>query len=389
MIYICLILLLLLYIFLFDVNGRGVDKSKRKWRVAYYISYLFLCGIPIFSYEIGGDIQRYMAWYIKEVKPLDGFSFDDFRYEPLFCLIISFFKTIRLSWFIVYAIIILFINYSIFSFGSRYITHFFTFILLYFLLHFYEMNFEPIRQSIAMGIFLLSIPFLEEGNIRKYLLLIIVAIGFHISAVFALLLPFFKWAKFNIITYVGLLILLMIGNYINIHFEEAIKLTGLIGGEDYYELYLKSDLVNNQLNVNGIIGLVVVKLAPVILALKMLRYNLTLPFTHFEGAVLLLAIFMVFRAAIPLLDRFVLFWGIIQVAALAEAIYVRNVPRRAKAVNQMFRVYIILSFVLNTYMYYNAPNENDFKNYRRLYPYNSIFDKHIDSERRTKQLYKR
>lgn len=389
MIYICLILLLLLYIFLFDVKGRSIDKSKRKWRVAYYISYLFVCGIPILSYEIGGDIQRYMAWYTENVKPLDAFSFDDFRYEPLFCLIISFFKTIGLSWFVVYAIIILFINYSIFSFGKKYITHFFTFILLYFLLHFYEINFEPIRQSVAMGLFLLAIPFLEEGKIRKYCLLIVIAIGFHISAVFTLLLPLLKWAKFNIITYVGLLILLMSGNYINIHFEDAVKLTGLIGGEDYYELYLKSDLVNNQLNVNGIIGLIVVKLAPVVLALKMLRYNRSLPFTHFEGAALLLSIFMVFRAAIPLLDRFVLFWGIIQVAALAEALYVRNIPRRAKAVNQMFRAYIILSFMLNTYMYYNASNQFDFKNYRRLYPYNNIFDKHVDSERRLKYLYKK
>jgi hypothetical protein len=117
--------------------------------------------------------------------------------------------------------------------------------------------------------------------------------------------------------------------------------------------------------------------------------NKTIPFSYFEGACILAVLFMTLRAAIPLFDRFALFWGIIQVAALADALLIYHIPRKAQATNIVLRLYVLFTFLLNTYMYYNAENQYGFKNYRRFYPYNSILNKHVDSERRTKQLYTR
>lgn len=389
MIYAAIIGLLLLLIFRFDIHGKANVKTDKAWKVWYYVTLTIMIALPALSYEMGNDIQNYSEWYNFYVKPLDEFSFDDFRYEPLFCLVISLFKTFGLSWFFVYAFIVGFVNYSIFSFGKNYVNHFFTFLLLYFFLHFYEMNFEPIRQSIAMAIFLLAISYLEREEKFKYFACIIVAFGFHISSALALLLPIFKWVRFNIVSYITILFLLIIGNYINTHFSDLVMMTSLIGGEDYYANYLNKDIVNNQLNLNGIIALITLKVLPVILSVKMMKANKSLLFSYLEPSAFFLVAFMALRAAIPLLERFVLYWGVIQVAIIAEALYITKVPRRAIATNHLLRLYFILAFAFNTLIYYNASNLYGFKTYRRFYPYNSILNKQVDTERRDKQFDKR
>lgn len=387
MIYAIIIGLLLLLIVRFDIKGKANVKASKAWKVWYYIVLIIMIALPVLSYEMGSDIQRYAEQYEYNVKPIYIFTFEDFRYEPIFCIMESLFKTIGLKWFVVYAIIIGFVNSAIFIFGKRYVKNFFLFVLLYFLLHFYEMNFEPIRQSIAMGIFLLSIHHLEENKKVKYLVCILVAIGFHISSVFALILPFVKGVRFNRWSYLAIFFVFVIGNIVNRHFSDVVMLTSLIGSEEYYGQYLQSDFVNHQLNVNGIIKLVAVKILPVIVSVKMIRKKKSIFFPHLEAVAFMLVIFMALRAAVPLFDRFVLYWGIIQVAVIAEAMYITKIPRMDQATTIVLRMYIIMAFALNTITYYNGSNIYGFKNYRRFYPYNSIMEKNVDMERRNNQLF--
>lgn len=385
MIYIVVLFLLFFLILKYDIKG-SCSKETPDNNVWSLLLLVVLLSIPIFSYEMGSDIQNYKNWYNEEVKPLDSFSFNDFRYEPLFCLTISLFKTIGLSWFIVHGIIICFINIAVFFYGRKYVKPFYTFILLYFLLYFYEMNFEPIRQSIAMGIFLFSIPLMEKRRFKAYLIWIGIAFGFHISSFFALILLFSKRIKFNVLSYFVLFIILIIGNIVNSNFSNMIVFASLVGGDDYYEMYHNSDLVNNQLNINGIIALLVLKVLPVIFSVKMIKAKCNIQSQHLETAAFMLVFFMVLRAAIPLFDRFVLYWGVIHVVVIAEGLYIYNIPSKSLFVNYCLRIYFLISFFIATFMYYIAENEYGFKNYRRFYPYSSVFEKQIDYDRRNKQL---
>ncbi len=388
MIYFLIILYLLFSIIRFDIIPDSKNRLGRNKRVMLIVAYCFFVCIPSLSFRMGSDTMGYESWYLHDLNPLYKFSFDDDNWEPLFCLVMSLFKTMKLNWLVVHFIIIGFINYCIFSFAKRYVRPIFTFLLIYFLLYFYEYNFETLRQSLAMGIVLLAIPLLEEKKYLIYFILTIVAIGFHHAAFTALIIPFVQRVHItNIFSVLFIAGMLIVGNYIFTNFYDVIRIISF--NSDYYMSYDGKESVTTVNNVFGILYHVIGQILPVYVAVKILKVKSAMPNKHFEGILFLFMAFVMLSSYLRIVDRFAQFLGVIQVVVYAKALMITNKNPKNTVFISILKTYIILAFGLNLYIYNASKNEFDFPNYRRYYPYTSIFEKQKDSDRENKLLYKK
>lgn len=386
MIYLLVIIFLLFLILRFDISTNKIDMRAHN-KLLFVVFCLFVM-IPSLSYRIGSDTIAYETWYSYELNPINRFSFNDSTWEPLFCLTMSILKTLNISWFWAHFIIIAFINYSIISFGKRYVRPIFTFLLFYFLLYFYEYNFEPLRQSIAMGIMLISVPLLEKKKYGRFYIYIILAIGFHHAAFTALFFPFLHRIKISSwLSIVVLMSMVVVGNYVNTNFYDVIRV--ITFENDYYMGYEGREAVTAIHSIFGILYRILTMILPVFFALKIHALRSHSLHKHFEGIMYLYMSFVMLASFLHIVDRFVLFFGAIQIAIYAGALFITNTKGKSSLYVSLMKVYILLSFVVSVYKYNFATNEFDFPNYRRYYPYTSVFDKQKDIERENKQLFRR
>ena len=79
-------------------------------------------------------------------------------------------------------------------------------IFIYLSFNYYMYTLITLRQSAAYGIILLSIPAIRSRNLMKFLLLLVIAIGFHISAIFFLPAYWIYKIKINKITVIGFIV---------------------------------------------------------------------------------------------------------------------------------------------------------------------------------------
>ena len=372
-IYLILIILLCFLIAIYDVRKKQsmfFSNNKKLW---YLFCLSYFIAIPIFSFKMGTDTAVYEYWFNKELRVLGDFSFNDSRWEPLFCLMMSLLKTITNSWFIAHSIIIFFINIFVFNFGRKYVNSFFTFLLLYFLIFYYEYNFEAIRQSIAMCIFFSSLKFLKKENYGRYYLSVFIAIGFHYVSVIMFLFPLLKRIKFGLYVYLFFISLLFIGELANLYFPDMIQFLNTMGDVDLYNYYLDSDLGSSMLNANGRLLILLIGVVPIIISVHVVK-NLTLPF--YQPLAFLFVTSEILYTYIQLLDRFVQYFGIIQVCLCAELLLCRI--RTIRVFNTcipvcLLKVYVIIALLVNIIQFYNYEDSYGVKNIQRIVPYVSIW----------------
>lgn len=181
----------------------------------YYIAeksgklfFVFIAMIPPILIEglrdefIGRDMNVYgSAWFynmntkvsIREM--IKECSTPEYGYHMLiyFCKCIS--KDIHLYMSVCALIKTLMVYLT--AWRMRYYLNSIVFILAYYLF-FYVIGFSLMRQSIALAICALSITYLLNNNLIKYLLLVLIAYFFHNSAIFMLLLlPFIYIGNFR------------------------------------------------------------------------------------------------------------------------------------------------------------------------------------------------
>jgi hypothetical protein len=87
-----------------------------------------------------------------------------------------------------------------------------TLVFFIFLMTLYNVSFNMIRQSIAISFVLLSLPYLLEKKYLKHYLLCAIAIGFHYTAIFALIISvlYFITQRYSIKKYQGQYLILLI-----------------------------------------------------------------------------------------------------------------------------------------------------------------------------------
>ncbi len=185
----------ILLIAIIIVQGLLINPKTKSTRVIFitmcFIELAFISGFR--SWNIGNDTQAYINVFIlsgsypellKSHMEVGYLIFNRFLHlftsNPQVLLITT-------SIFIIGAWLKTFYKYSIALLFS---------VLLFVILE-YSTTLTMIRQEIAIGIVLLSIPFIIRRQLFFFALMVILATSFHISAVFAIILYFLYNLSFN------------------------------------------------------------------------------------------------------------------------------------------------------------------------------------------------
>lgn len=170
-------------------------KSHRFW-----LLYIILSLITGLSYALGGDKQAYLTEFSSYPD-----SFEDIAEHiklgittrgqmPGWVLLNCLAKICFNSFYVVQLIEAFFINFAVFYTVKRYTQHVFFFSILYFLTFtYFNFNTEVMREAFSIGFFLLAT---ETWFRKKYALTImlgLLAVAFHVSAIVILLFPFMQF----------------------------------------------------------------------------------------------------------------------------------------------------------------------------------------------------
>lgn len=166
--------------------------NKRKWvGPLTFASAFVLFLLAGLSYEIGSDTVPYMMEY-ESASKLSSLQLSDFyvlNRQPGWILLESFFKTFFEDFFAFKFFQAFVVNFSVLFFLRRNSHHIATCLLLYYVSIYFPLNFEVMRESFAISIFLLSFDSLKDKKYIKYYISCVLALMFHISAVILLILP--------------------------------------------------------------------------------------------------------------------------------------------------------------------------------------------------------
>lgn len=377
-VYICIILFLLLQIYTFDVGSRS--KGKNLMQIITFALFVLLVS---FSYHIGSDTGVYENWYNYNLEPINRYNFFDTEWEPLFCGVMSLFRTFIDDFLVVRFFLVLFINFSVFHFLKKYFNGcFFTASLMYFLLYFYDINCEALRQSMAMSVLLFSWKYLLKSDWKRYWGVVLIAIGFHNSAMVALLFPFIRQVRFNKTGMIVLLTLLFMGASLALYMGDVI--TMLLSVNDdlfsrYQDNYGDYDIKGNMLNINGLIMTIVIKALPVYFASSLFETDKNL--REYIPILWLFTAFTTISIFVPYLFRFCNLLSLFVCAALANfVISKRNCSNSISIIaksHTLSVIFVLLAFSYNCMSFYNQGNDRtNLKSRDRWIPYVSIFNPH-------------
>lgn len=191
MIYILVFAILLGFTIRFDFGSKGTS-NEYSHSVAIAVSLIMLSLLAGLRYRVGTDTLSYMDEYYR-------YPSSYFRDKYLFgwYIYIATCKSLNFSFYIVQLILAFFTNYAVISFLKRYANHFFSSLLLYYVIVYPALNFEILRQGVCISIFLLSFAFLDNKSYLKYCVCAGIACLFHYSALVLLLVPLVTWIPIN------------------------------------------------------------------------------------------------------------------------------------------------------------------------------------------------
>lgn len=271
MIYLLTLLAILVGIYRFD--NKHLLKSLSSYKKYAYFVYLLLALVPGLSYRIGVDIPSYMLVYdsIPSLDNLTGIDIENSSYEPGWVVFCSFFKIFSDNFALMHMVHALLFNGIVIWFLYNHTDRVFSAILFYFLTMWVHINFEALREALAIILFLVALNhFLKHGNYLVYFLISIPTILFHKFAfVMAISIPLFlllsKGKK-----YVSIPLVLATAVLLIIYREDIMAyvwMSSMLDNEELIEEYLAS----SHMNIFGIISSFITKVLPPLLVILAMR----------------------------------------------------------------------------------------------------------------------
>lgn len=281
MIYLFIIFAFLICIYLYDY--KQISTNRNIVLKLLFITLTLLAGL---RYRIGTDTISYADFYttVPDIFSLKLSDFVNTRFAPLCFLLFSISKTIC-SDFVFFQLVISFIvNYTIFWFIQRYGRNrfVFTFLLMYFLTSYYMLNCEVLRESLAICVFIYSIPFLLDKKYIQYYLLCSVAILFHYGAVILLIFPLCMYIRVNKYFMVGIFVAYIFAFMMKDYFYLLNFVSVNTDMSNLINVYSESAL-NREFSLMNIVGISVNMILPLISCVYVKRntdesFNLFEPF---------------------------------------------------------------------------------------------------------------
>ena len=377
-IYLSILFLLLFCILEYDI--RGVKKYQD-----YFINLILLVLIIVsgFSYRLGGDGMTYLnEWkYYGDISDLSYSYLTGFQGRmPGWVLLSTLCKTITSEyWFfkIIHAIILNIAYVYTIKRNAKYV---FTGLLFYFVLIYFNQNFQLLRESMAISFFFFGLPFYYSGKWFKYYLFILLAISFHEGAAILIFLPIVKLLginKYSVLFYLVLGVIMILSASYILSYLTTIQIDGELQGKIFhYTSKMETDYVFTTFS-NTILNVLIPLLILIYYKRKSVTINYLFPAIF---GILLYVTSLVIPIAYRLSNYFLIFSYLI-ITDFVSGMFLR----RQRSI--LLLVIILSSFLLfKSRMYLLPYGESGIPSYVQYYPYASIFDKDIDQER--ERLYR-
>ena len=396
MLYLLILVLLLLLSYHYDYQHH--TKYRREWFGFILIIFILIAGL---RYRIGVDSVRYMSSFsdLPNLFELNGFDYDSTRYGRGYLFLNAVVKTLCPDFVAMQFTLACLVNCVLFRFIYQNTPHIFLCTILYAVAQYFNYNFEILRESCAISIFLLSWPFFINGDWLKYYLCSLIAILFHPSAIFILSLPILKLKRLqslftgSIITIALLIVVYFISKIIAQVFFEWIRLIELSQIENYANTYENSGYAGEK--SYNIIGLSVNLLTTVIYplaALLLLNSNLLIKTGIMRDKNsnnclgIMLFCFMALSIAslnLRILYRFTNYFFPFLFIVLAD-VNLQKVRILSKRYTLSFGIWSLIIFpyiFLNIYGNFSTLGDTGMSKIHRYYPYSSIIFPEMDKTR--------
>lgn len=425
MIYIITLIILLLLIYFFDLRDKGADtavlnytpkmvgscrnesfkdlfKNKKISRreLYYWIIFVWFALVSGLSYNVGSDIVDYMNDYddFSSFWRVHVFSdiFDYGNMRPGWVLLNVICSNICPDFLLLKLIIGVFVNYSIFRFIKKNTSFWYTCLFLYAVTVYLNLNFNALRQAMAVACFLWGYNYLIEKKYIKYLIWALAAFMFHSSALICLFLPLLSLIKLNKLTLsilggaliVGTIYVLGRNDIDQIAYELFMKMDfgGDIGenltmlGERYTG---ENAAKSNSMNINGLIMVLSLLFFIILTLVFNIKHNKSFPMLN-SAVMVIYAMMVVLDYTIPVLFfRFMYYFQFIYFCLLAN-LFVMLPRKYFKQFRFAFTTVFLAIYMIKPVTTLYAENEaTGLPLLVQFYPYHSVIDHEIDPVRNT------
>ena len=378
MIYLNIFIILLILIYKYDVcqQTRGRDISIS---LVFFLLIIF-AGL---RYRVGLDTMQYMQFY-DNIPSFSDISFESFiitRHEPLYFIVEVLAKTISPDFFVLQFIQALFINLVIINFFKKNTKYLFTSILLYYLVLFISFNFESMRSSMAIAIFLMSYDCFKEKKWIKYYFFSFFAIMFHTSGIILLILPFLPKIKISNFSFLYLfpafILALFLGENLELIFNK-IAITDNLSNK--FNRHLSSSYSGQVLTIKGIISSILMYVLIPYFVVRRL-FKIKKKRLEYEFMILLSILFSILAIKVQLFQRLLDFFIPFLLLAFAEYLGAMSYKKTGNKYTKHYAIFFISIFLfLKVYGQYFG-NISGIYNYNRYLPYHSIITKEKSQER--------
>ena len=377
-IYIIIFLYLLFLTYKYDVK-----KSKQYFKVNYIFSCIVLIIVAGVRYRIGYDTSNYMESYKYAPSLSDIINGLQFYGDPLWMYIIAISKEIYNDFFVVQIFQATIVNVAVFWFVKRHSPKPSLSILLYFLLLWWNLCFEAMREAIAVSFFLYALDaILFNKGLKTYYLRVWPAIFAHTFGFVTLLFPLIKYLKIKKYTIILFLVIFILLFYVKDNINNIITLLEMTSdmAMDKATKYFDSDTYGeSNWNINGIISMIIGGILPCLSIIIILKNKKNLEENNLIPFVFIYLCIVILKLQIPIFFRFLNYFELLVIVAFTQAIYLERITiKRQIAYFSMFAMVFIRMYSLNAYDVGTLV-----KAYRRYVPYNSIFQRNYNKESET------
>lgn len=381
MIYIFTLLVCIYCLVYYDVLNNDHNR-----KAAYTGLLIWFIAISALQYKMGSDMVHYMDWYDR--LNINSLSISDLidnnqRYQPGWMALAYLCRFISEDFLLLKIVQATFVNIAIFSFFKRETKYVFVSIFLYALMSYLVINFNILRQSIALGFALYGFTYLRLKDYKKYYLFILLSYLFHNSAIILIPLPLIflfinskkrysrKSIRITILSFVAVLFVLPFLNLENILYD--FLFSGYLGEHNSSAglAYMSRDRlgVQSSFAVFSIQRLIMI----VAVIYYMRKYND--PFYGVLGFIYIL--FQILTSFLPILWRFRLFFDFPFYILLSQLIVkLPQINKKISSVILTVIIAIVIYFPVREYLAHIG--DSKYKNIDQYYPYYSIFDKEHD-----------
>ena len=369
-------LITLILLILFSIQYPRISTSHQ--RISWHFSFWLVFCISAFQYKIGADIPAYMGefdYYQKDYSFDYIFSF--IRRQPLWVLLNVVCKTIIEDFAILKILQAFVVNFVVFRFISKHTNNKMLGVLLYLIFSYFHLNFNALRASFALVVFLCAYDYLVEKKLLKYYALCVVAFLFHESALILFLLPLLHPIKKmfgstdKLLKYVLILgvVSIFLAPIVQSTFGSVLQYLQLMNVISYGDTYLDNSSYSGfRLSIVGSVEYLV-KLALYIYLFKKSRCSQSI----FGFIFIVYMIIFCLNIAFPIFYRFNDYFCIIFICCLANGLSNIGFNRvRYKSMYAHLVFYVV--FFLNTYSYFLMLSDGT-REIDQFYPYYTIFDK--------------